>query len=89
MGRNAHLAYHTRHRGRQASPGAVVATNGNGETKYNLCPPKGTSAGYVAVVFALRHELPAKAGFDPRLLRLEALRHASYQSMVIFNYKRR
>ncbi len=70
-------------------PGAVVGTNGNGETSYNFCPPKGKREAYVATVYALRHSLPAKTGFDPRLMRLEVKRHASYVKQAIFTYTRR
>jgi phosphatidylethanolamine-binding protein (PEBP) family uncharacterized protein len=69
--------------------GAIVGTNGEGKTSYSLCPPKGASEAYVAVLFALPHKLPAKAGFDPQTLRLEAEQKASYQNLYIFNYKRR
>ncbi len=69
--------------------GAIVGTNGEGKTSYSLCPPKGPSEAYVAVLFALPHKLAAKTGFDPQTLRLEAEQKASYQNLYIFSYKRR
>lgn len=69
--------------------GAVVGTNSRGETSYRLCPPKGPAESYVAVIFALPHRLSARAGFDPRALRREAEQQASYQNLLIFNYRRR
>jgi phosphatidylethanolamine-binding protein (PEBP) family uncharacterized protein len=75
--------------GGKLPPGAIVGTNGNGKSTYDLCPPKGPAEGYVAVLFALPHELRAKPGFDPMKLRREAERTATYQNLYIFNYKRR
>jgi phosphatidylethanolamine-binding protein (PEBP) family uncharacterized protein len=69
--------------------GAIVGTNGSGQTGYSLCPPKGPSEAYVAVIFALPHELSARPGFDPAPLRLQAEHKASYQNLLIFNYTRR
>jgi phosphatidylethanolamine-binding protein (PEBP) family uncharacterized protein len=69
-------------------PGAVVGTNGEGKTAYHLCPPKGPSEAFVAVLFALPHKLAASTGFDPQTLRLQAEKSASYQNLYIFSYTR-
>jgi hypothetical protein len=69
-------------------PGAITGLNGNGETKYRLCPPNGPSESYVAVIFALPHKLRVKPGFDSVALRHQAERQASYQNLQVFNYTR-
>lgn len=69
-------------------PGTVTGLNGDGEPKYRLCPPRGPSEPYVAVIFALPHKLHVKAGFDPVALRHEAERLASYQNLLVFSYTR-
>jgi phosphatidylethanolamine-binding protein (PEBP) family uncharacterized protein len=69
--------------------GAVVGVNSSGQTGYSLCPPKGKSVTYVAVLFALPHKLVAQKGFTPTALRLEALQDANYEKFLVFSYKRK
>ena len=70
-------------------PGAVVGVNSGGRTGYSLCPPKGKSVTYVAVVFALPHRLSAQKGFDAAALRREALLDANYEKFLVFAYTRK
>jgi phosphatidylethanolamine-binding protein (PEBP) family uncharacterized protein len=69
-------------------PGTITATNSNHETAYHVCPPKGPTETYVAVLFALPHHLPAKPGFNPIQLRSQAEHTAEYQSLLAFKYTR-
>src|ERR1700723_791734 len=69
-------------------PGATTGTNSAGQTTYHLCPTSKTQETYVAVLFALPHHLPAKQGFNPQTLRLQALHTAKYESLLLFNYKK-
>jgi phosphatidylethanolamine-binding protein (PEBP) family uncharacterized protein len=72
----------------QLPAGGIVGTNSAGQRGYDLCPPKGSSEGYVAVLFALPHRLAAQPGFDAAALRREAERTATYQGFLIFTYQR-
>jgi phosphatidylethanolamine-binding protein (PEBP) family uncharacterized protein len=69
-------------------PGAITGTNSSSQTTYHLCPPKGPTQNYVAVIFALPHKLPANPGFNPTQLRLQAEHTAQYQNLLIYHYKR-
>ena len=68
--------------------GAVVGTNSNGQVRYTLCPPKGPLTHYIGVIFALRHHLHAKTGFNATALRLQALHDAPYEGFLSLAYKR-
>jgi phosphatidylethanolamine-binding protein (PEBP) family uncharacterized protein len=69
--------------------GAVVGTNSNGQVSYTLCPAKGPLTHYIGVIFALRHRLPAKTGFNAAALRLQALHNSPYEGFLSLAYKRR
>jgi phosphatidylethanolamine-binding protein (PEBP) family uncharacterized protein len=69
-------------------PGAVMGTNSNGQVRYTLCPAKGPLTHYIGVIFALRHPLPAKTGFNAAALRLQALHDAPYEGFLSLAYKR-
>ena len=69
--------------------GAVVGTNSAGQTRYDLCPAKGTNESYVAVLFALTKHLAAQPGYDATTLRHEAEHTAKYQAFLIFRYPRK
>jgi phosphatidylethanolamine-binding protein (PEBP) family uncharacterized protein len=68
--------------------GAIVGANSQGDAAYRLCPPKGTREEYVIALFALLHHHPAKTGFEPAELRLQAEHDANYQALYIFKYPR-
>jgi phosphatidylethanolamine-binding protein (PEBP) family uncharacterized protein len=67
--------------------GTIVGANSLGHAGYSLCPPKGHTEQYVAVLFALTRKLPAKNAFDASRLRLKALHDSKYEGFLFFNYK--
>jgi hypothetical protein len=69
--------------------GAVVGHNSFGKNGYTVCPPKGTSQKYVLLLFALKHPLHVRTGFDAPAL-LERFAHASEKvKFTLATYKRR
>ncbi|HUN77874.1 MAG TPA: YbhB/YbcL family Raf kinase inhibitor-like protein [Solirubrobacteraceae bacterium] len=69
--------------------GAVVGANSLGQASYDLCPPKGPSESYVAVLLALPHKLGLQTGFDGREARDRAIHEATFESSLIFSYQRK
>lgn len=70
-------------------PGAVVGRNSFGETRYSICPPKGVSASYVALLFGLQHRTSAKPGFSASALAKTLLHSNVAEGFLGFTYKRR
>ncbi len=68
--------------------GAVVGLNGNGQARYDLCPPKGTNEEYVYVLFALPHALHTQAAFNAVTQRTQAVHNANYEGFLVFTYPR-
>lgn len=73
----------------QAPTGAVVGLNHDHRAAYSLCPPKGESVNYVAMVVPLAQRIPAKSGFDAENLVNKAVTIANVEGRASFNYKRR
>jgi phosphatidylethanolamine-binding protein (PEBP) family uncharacterized protein len=45
--------------------GAVVGRNSFGRNGYSVCPPRGHVNDYIVLLFAVRHRLSLRSGFDP------------------------
>jgi len=69
-------------------PGAIVGRNGYGQTRYSVCPPKGTRARYLIHLFALPRSVPVKPGFEPRSLEQSFLTMPLPEGLLRFTYKR-
>jgi phosphatidylethanolamine-binding protein (PEBP) family uncharacterized protein len=68
--------------------GAVVGRNSFGQTRYSVCPPKGTNGEYIVLLSALPHKVPASTGFDPNLQAEKAVATAEFEGRTAFSYKR-
>jgi phosphatidylethanolamine-binding protein (PEBP) family uncharacterized protein len=54
--------------------GAVLGRNGDGQSKYSICPSGGVPETYLFAVYPVTKSLSPKPGFDPLALRKEATR---------------
>jgi phosphatidylethanolamine-binding protein (PEBP) family uncharacterized protein len=68
--------------------GTIIGRNGVGQNRYSLCPPKGTTGNYVALLDALPQAIPVKPGFDPESLVNKAVTVAEFEGRIGFSYKR-
>jgi phosphatidylethanolamine-binding protein (PEBP) family uncharacterized protein len=69
-------------------PGAIVARNSFGQIGYSVCPPKGSSSKYIAILLTLPRRLTPKQGFDPGTFLKAALRGAKTLSTAQTSYIR-
>ncbi|MBS1846302.1 MAG: hypothetical protein JST53_17985 [Actinobacteria bacterium] len=72
----------------QIPAGAVVGENSEASTKYSICPPSGTEETYVFQLFAIPKKLDPAPGFDPKVIREEALKLAPNAGLLTAYYKR-
>jgi phosphatidylethanolamine-binding protein (PEBP) family uncharacterized protein len=72
----------------QLPPGAIVGRNGFGQVRYSLCPPKGTTAHYIVLMYALPRRIHVAPGFQPEALRKKAVHVAASNGLLSFFYKR-
>jgi phosphatidylethanolamine-binding protein (PEBP) family uncharacterized protein len=69
--------------------GAVLGRNSNGQSRYSLCPPKGSGTEhYIASLFALRHPVSVKTGFDASALQKTVANAAEFKGLAGFSYER-
>jgi hypothetical protein len=80
-------ALHEIHAGKLPA-GAVAGRSDLGRVGYSICPPKGASNDYAAVLYAVPKHLGAKSGFDVRALRSSAAAVATAGGTLIGHYKR-
>jgi phosphatidylethanolamine-binding protein (PEBP) family uncharacterized protein len=66
-----------------------VGINDEGKAAYTVCPPKGPSWGYAAILYALPKPLGAKPGGLGRTLRVTAAGLASAGGLLTMRYKKR
>lgn len=70
--------------------GAIVGRNSFGQTRYTLCPPKGSAIQhFVVVVYAVRHHVAAQPGFAANVLIKTVSHTAEYSGLAGFSYQRR
>jgi phosphatidylethanolamine-binding protein (PEBP) family uncharacterized protein len=70
--------------------GAVVGRNSFGQTRYTLCPPKGSPVQhYVVVVYAVLHPLSVKPGFAADAVFKTVSHTAEYSGLAGYSYKRK
>jgi phosphatidylethanolamine-binding protein (PEBP) family uncharacterized protein len=72
----------------QTPPHTITATNTNGHTTYQICPPKGHTETYLAVLYALPHPLPTHQGYNPTTYRHQSQQDAEYSAHYYFTYTR-
>jgi phosphatidylethanolamine-binding protein (PEBP) family uncharacterized protein len=69
--------------------GAIVGRNSFRQTRYTLCPPKGSPVQhYIVVVYALRHPVATQPGFAANVLSKTVSHKAAYSGLAGFSYKR-
>jgi phosphatidylethanolamine-binding protein (PEBP) family uncharacterized protein len=69
-------------------PGAVVGRNSFGQTRYSICPQKGSTMPYIVLLFPLPRRIPVKPGFRGEALSRKAVETAEFEGHLEFNYKR-
>jgi phosphatidylethanolamine-binding protein (PEBP) family uncharacterized protein len=70
--------------------GAIVGRNSFGQTRYTLCPPKGSPIQHYAVVlYAMQHPVAAQPRFAANVLSKTVAHTATYSGLTGFSYKRR
>jgi phosphatidylethanolamine-binding protein (PEBP) family uncharacterized protein len=72
----------------QLPAGAIVGRNGFGQTRYSICPAKGTNTRFAFLVYALPHRIAVRPGFNANALREKALHSAEHAGLLAFSYKR-
>lgn len=72
----------------QLPAGAIVGRNGFGQTRYSICPAKGSTTRFAFLVYAVPHRIAVKPGFDANALREKALHSAEHAGLLAFSYKR-
>jgi phosphatidylethanolamine-binding protein (PEBP) family uncharacterized protein len=72
----------------QLPAGAIVGRNGFGQTRYSICPAKGSNTRFAFLVYALPHRIAVKPGFDANALREKALHSAEHAGLLAFSYRR-
>jgi phosphatidylethanolamine-binding protein (PEBP) family uncharacterized protein len=70
-------------------PGAIPGRNSAGHLGYQVCPPKGTTARYVMVAYALAHKIPTSPGFDSKAVITRASGESLRNGLLDFSYRRR
>ena len=73
----------------QVPAGAIVGRNSLGQSRYSICPRKGSTAKYLVHLYALRHKIRAAQGFDPNVLRKQLLQAQTSEGLLEFSYTRR
>jgi phosphatidylethanolamine-binding protein (PEBP) family uncharacterized protein len=70
--------------------GAIVAgQDGTGQGGYSICPPRGQLHNYAVLLFALRHRLGLRPGFDPNAAYMKIARTKLPQAQSGFAYLRK
>lgn len=70
--------------------GTVVGRNSFGQSRYSLCPPRGSSGHYAILVYPLPHRVPVATGFDAETLIEHTLVHvAASEGELFLSYSRR
>jgi phosphatidylethanolamine-binding protein (PEBP) family uncharacterized protein len=69
-------------------PGAVVGRNSFGQTRYSICPQKGSTIPYIVLLFPLPRRIPVKSGFRGEALSRKAVETAEFEGQLGFVYKR-
>lgn len=70
--------------------GVIVGRNSFGQNKYSLCPPKGSTARYAVLLYAVPRRVAVKPGFDAEALFEGKLVHiAPSEGEMSFVYKRK
>jgi phosphatidylethanolamine-binding protein (PEBP) family uncharacterized protein len=69
-------------------PGAVQGQNSSGTNGYDICPTKGSPETYVFTLYAIPTRLSPPRGFDPHVLREEALRASGSAGIFAASYGR-
>jgi hypothetical protein len=72
----------------QLPPGAVVGRNSFGQSRYTLCPPKGSTVHYFIGLYALAHRIPVKPGFAADALQERANQASEHAGLLGFFYER-
>jgi len=72
----------------QLPAGAIVGRNGFGQTRYSICPAKGSNTRFAFLVYALPQRIAVKPGFDADALREKALHAAEHAGLLAFSYRR-
>ena len=68
--------------------GTIVGRNSHGQSRYSLCPPKGSARHYVVALYALRRPVSVRPGFDARALSQTLSKTAEDKGLTGFFYKR-
>ncbi len=68
--------------------GAIIGRNGFGQTRYSVCPPRGSTGNYIALLAALPRRISVMPGFDPNTLINKAVTIAEFEGRLGFSYKR-
>jgi len=68
--------------------GAVAGRNSFGENHYDICPPSGAPHSYGMFLYALRHSLSLRTGFDPNAVYEKIGGAGLTQGQSGFAYKR-
>jgi phosphatidylethanolamine-binding protein (PEBP) family uncharacterized protein len=68
--------------------GAVVGRNIHGQSRYSICPPKGSPRNYVLAVYGLQHPVAVKQGFAASALLKKVANTSEYEGLTAFSYKR-
>jgi hypothetical protein len=72
----------------QLPPGAVLGRNSFGQSRYTLCPPKGSTVHYFIGLYALAHRIPVKPGFAADALQERANQASEHAGLLGFFYER-
>jgi phosphatidylethanolamine-binding protein (PEBP) family uncharacterized protein len=72
----------------QLPAGAIVGRNGFGQTRYSICPAKGSNTRFAFLVYAVPRRIAVKPGFDADALREKALHEAEHAGLLAFSYRR-
>jgi len=68
----------------------IVGRNSRGQTRYSLCPPRGKTEQYVALLYPLPRHVPVSSGFNARELWSQKLaKLASHEGQLAVSYERR
>ncbi len=72
----------------QLPAGAIVGRNGFGQTRYSICPAKGSNTRFAFLVYPVPHRIVVKPGFNANALREKALHSAEHAGLLAFSYRR-
>ena len=68
--------------------GAVVGVNSEGKRRYSVCPAKGQTGNFAVLVYALKHRISLKPGFDASTAREQVAGQALAGGVLVSHYQR-